>query len=275
MSPVELWTGVGVIASAGAFIVLERRFPYNPGQGLAREGFWNDLILYCIVQSYVMGVVIGRVVQWIDASTGEISRLHLVSGWSIGAQLACFLVIHDLYIYLFHRWQHRSPLLWRLHEAHHSVKNVDWLSGVRSHALEILINQTVEFLPLVVLGASPTVIVLKGAVSAVWGMFIHSNLDIRMGRLQYVVNGPEMHRWHHADDLRVHDRNFSTKLAIWDWLFGTAFLPDPGQEKAQRYGLADVDYPEAFPAGYFMQQAIPFLPRHAAPSAAPAETVPE
>jgi sterol desaturase/sphingolipid hydroxylase (fatty acid hydroxylase superfamily) len=35
------------------------------------------------------------------------------------------------------RLQHRSPLLWRIHEAHHSVEDIDWVAGSRSHALEI------------------------------------------------------------------------------------------------------------------------------------------
>jgi len=78
-----------------------------------------------------------------------------LSDWPLAAQLGFFLVTHDLYIYLFHRLQHSSSLLWRIHEAHHSVREVDWLAGTRSHALEILINQTIEFLPMTLLGAAP------------------------------------------------------------------------------------------------------------------------
>jgi sterol desaturase/sphingolipid hydroxylase (fatty acid hydroxylase superfamily) len=164
-------------------------------------------------------------------------------------------VTHDLYIYLFHRWQHRSPFLWRFHEAHHSNPDVDWLSGARSHALEILVNQTIEFAPIVLLGAAPEVAVWKGSISAIWGMFIHSNLDVRLGILQRVINGPEMHRWHHSRDRDAWGKNFATKLAIWDWLAGTAFLPDPRVRKAGRYGLDDRSYP----AGFLAQQRRAFL----------------
>jgi sterol desaturase/sphingolipid hydroxylase (fatty acid hydroxylase superfamily) len=269
MTSIQTWTLVAIGAFAAAFAWFESRYPYNPGQGLFRAGFWNDLVLYCFVQSYALGVIIAHLVSWLDASTG-LSRLHVVSAWSVPAQLAFFIVTHDLYIYFFHRWQHRSPTLWRLHEAHHSARAVDWLSGVRSHSLEILINQTVEFAPLVLLGASPDVIVLKGAVSAIWGMFIHANIDMRLGVLQYVFNGPEMHRWHHADDRRVHQKNFSTKLALWDWLFGTAFFPDRDREKAANYGLADRTYPEDFPVGYFVHHVVAFEPHGGSePEAAP------
>jgi sterol desaturase/sphingolipid hydroxylase (fatty acid hydroxylase superfamily) len=92
----------------------------------------------------------------------HLSRLHLVSAWPVWLQVAFFLVVHDLYIYGFHRWQHSSPVLWRLHEAHHSMRQIDWLAGARSHAFEILVNQTVEFAPMVLLGAPPEVPLIKG-----------------------------------------------------------------------------------------------------------------
>lgn len=259
MNQLELATFVCVALAGGVFALLERRFPYNSDHTFARTGFWIDIVLYCFVQSYVMGILIGRLIAWLDLRTGW-SHLGLVSGWPLAGQVAFFVATHDLYIYGFHRLQHASPFLWRLHEAHHSVPQVDWLSGVRSHAFEILINQTVEFAPIVLLGASPAVAAIKGAISAIWGMFIHSNLDVRLGKLQYVVNGPEMHRWHHATDPRARSKNFSTKLAIWDWIFGTAYFPDPRVQKASNYGLDYTTYPERFPFDYFVQQARVFRP---------------
>jgi len=255
----ELWTFGAVVFAGAGLLLLERRFPYNKGQPVLRTGFWIDVVLYGFVQSYVMGIVIARLIQALDTHTG-FSRLGPVSAWPIGAQLAFFLVIHDLYIYGFHRLQHATPFLWRVHEAHHSVPQVDWLSGVRSHTLEILINQTIEFAPIVLLGAPPAVAALKGTISAIWGMFIHSNLDVRLGKLQWIINGPEMHRWHHATDPQAYNKNFATKLAIWDWMFGTAFFPSPAVRKADTYGLDYVQYPEHFPLDYFVQQAYAFRP---------------
>lgn len=272
MTRLELWTLAAVVLAGATFTLLERWIPYNQGQRVLRTGYWIDIVLYCFVQSYVMGVLIGRLILWLDARTG-LSRLGLVSAWPIAGQLAFFLVTHDLYIYGFHRLQHRTPFLWRLHEAHHSVPQVDWLSGVRSHAFEILVNQTIEFAPIVLLGAPPVVAALKGTISAIWGMLIHSNLDIRLGKLQYVINGPEMHRWHHATDPEAYDKNFSTKLAVWDWLFGTAYFPDPKVRKAHAYGLTYVEYPERFPLDYFVQQAYAFR-RRVDPAAGPPDAEP-
>lgn len=240
-----------VVASAFAISGLERLFPYNREQKLLRPGFWTDLIGYGVIQGYALGYAIAYLIEFIDSHTG-ISRLQLVSSWPLWVQCAFFFVVHDFYIYAFHRLQHRNKYLWRLHEAHHSGRDVDWLSGTRSHALEILINQTIEFAPIVLLGAAPEVALFKGVIDAVWGMYIHSNLDVRTGALQYVLNGPEMHRWHHAKNLTEPGANFATKLAIWDWMFGTAYRPP---RKAESYGLWS---DEPFPTGFIQQQLYAF-----------------
>lgn len=241
-----------IVLASFVYVALERLFPYDRGQKIFREGFFTDLFWYGIVQGLLLGQGITMLIRWVDDSSG-LSRLQIVSDWPLWAQFLLFLVTHDLYIYLFHRLQHRSPLLWRTHEAHHSVRDVDWMAGTRSHPLEILINQTIEFLPIALLGAAPEMAAIKATVDAVWGMYIHSNIDVRSGRLQYLINGPEMHRWHHAIDMR--DRNFSTKLAIWDFLFGTAYLPV--DKKPAGYGL-DIEH---YPKDYFRQLLWAFLPR--------------
>ena len=252
LNSLRIVLGVVVVAGALTLIFLERRFPYTPGQRFFREGFWNDFFWYTLFQSFVMGLIISFVIEWIDGGTG-LSRVTWIREWPLWVQLLLFIVTHDFYIYWFHRLQHSSAVLWRTHEAHHSVRDVDWIGGMRSHAVEIFINQTVEFVPLILLG-SPEVAVLKGAVDALWGMYIHSNIDVRSGWLQYVINGPEMHRWHHADQTEAYNTNYSTKLAIWDWLFGTAFFPR--NRNPLKYGLSDVDYP----GGYFRQFLFMFRP---------------
>lgn len=243
-----------IVGGALVLIGLERLFPYDPRQRLLRQGFWTDLVGYGLVQSYLLGLCISAIITWLDRQTG-LSRLALVSEWPLLGQVGFFLVLHDFYIYWFHRLQHHSNVLWRTHEAHHSGDDVDWLSGTRSHSLEILINQTIEFAPIALLGAAPEVPLIKATLDALWGMYIHSNLNVHTGRLQYLINGPEMHRWHHARDLAPPGKNFSTKLAIWDWLFGTAHLP---ATKPSGYGYDDLGYPRTGPWAWLAQHVYAF-----------------
>jgi sterol desaturase/sphingolipid hydroxylase (fatty acid hydroxylase superfamily) len=254
--PLTVLAPLLIVGAALVFIALERWFPYDRRQRLLRPGLVDDLVFYGLLQSYLVGSVIAAVIAALDRGTGW-SRLQLVAGWPIWTQVAFFVVTHDLYIYLFHRLQHRNRWLWRIHEAHHATDDVDWISGARSHPLEILINQTIEFAPIILLGAAPEVALWKGVIGSVWGMYIHSNIDVRSGSMQRFINGPEMHRWHHASE--IVDVNFATKLAIWDWLFGTAYHPGfdtaaDARRKPRRYGLTDGD----FPRGYLRQVAHAF-----------------
>jgi sterol desaturase/sphingolipid hydroxylase (fatty acid hydroxylase superfamily) len=249
MSSAEKFSTLLIILAALIFIIFERIFPYTKGQKILREGFFDDFAMYTIAQNYVLSIIIfSGVIYFIDNSTG-ISRLKLFSYLPVWTQLVFFTLTHDLYIYWMHRWMHKNKWLWRIHEAHHSPKKVDWLSGSRSHPLEILLNQTIEFAPIILLGSPAEVIAYKGLISAVWGMYIHSNIDIRSGMVQKVINGPEMHRWHHSTG-KGRNRNFATKFAFWDWIFGTAYLPEI---KVNEYGLKTY-----FPAHYFKQTLFAF-----------------
>lgn len=245
-----------VAVFAGLVVWLSIRYPYRDQKLVDRPWFWNDLVCYAVVQSAALGALIAALVLVVDDRTGW-SRLHLVSGWPIAVQVIGFLVAHDLFMYGLHRLTHRLDVMWRLHEAGHSVEDVDLVSGLRSHPFEILINQTIEFGTMVFLGAAPEAIAIKGFLSLAWGIWLHHNIAIRTGWLQYIINGAEMHRWHHHP-AHMHT-NFSTKFAIWDWLFGTAYLPR--DRVCDRYGL---DNPE-FPGGWLRQSLALFrrVPRSA------------
>ena len=122
MSSAELLSTIIIAGAAIFFIIVERIWPYTKGQKVLREGFFDDLALYTIAQSYILGILIFTyIINFIDTSTG-ISRLQLFRNVPIWIQLIFFLVTHDLYIYWMHRWQHKNKYLWRIHEAHHSPK---------------------------------------------------------------------------------------------------------------------------------------------------------
>ncbi|HEY4788973.1 MAG TPA: sterol desaturase family protein, partial [Bacteroidales bacterium] len=168
---------------------------------------------------------------------------------------------HDFYIYWFHRLQHHNKWLWRTHEAHHSGREIDWLAGSRSHFLEIMINQTIEFIPIFFLLDNHTaafVYPVKALLDAVWGMWIHANINVKSGKLQYIINGPEMHQWHHGNHEEVFYKNFSTKLAVWDWIFGTGYLPNLKPLKAYFIKPAMFGLPYSFPREYFTQTVYSF-----------------
>jgi sterol desaturase/sphingolipid hydroxylase (fatty acid hydroxylase superfamily) len=238
------------------FIVTwERISPYRKGLPLFREGFWIDLIWYTIIQSYFLKILIfDFIIKPIQLSF-DWSKFNLISNWSLTSQVLFFLITHDFYIYWFHRFQHANKFFWRTHEAHHSGKEVDFLAGSRSHVVEIIINQTIEFAPIILLlkpEQAAMVLPIKALLDATFGMFIHANIKVKMGKLKYIFNSPELHLWHHANYREVFHANFSTKFSFWDYLFGTVYYPDHHiGNKCENWGLY-YDYPK----DYFMQHAF-------------------
>jgi sterol desaturase/sphingolipid hydroxylase (fatty acid hydroxylase superfamily) len=236
-----------IVAWALLIIVLERKFPYE-AQPFFRREFWTDLVWFSTVFSVLMGWLAYKFgIPAIDALTGW-STSRGIRDWPIWIQVGVSLLTHDLFIYTFHRAMHRNRFLWRIHEAHHSTPDVDWVGGSRGHVIENMITGTAELAPIVFFMA-PEVAAIKSVIDACWGMWIHANIDWSLGKLKYVINGPYMHRWHHARE--VHDVNFATKFAFWDWLLGTAYLPTG--LKPQSYGL-DVEWPQ----NIVLQQAFAF-----------------
>lgn len=241
------------VVSALSFTLLERIRPYRKGLPIFREGYWTDLVWYTLIQSAFLSVLILNMIIPAAESYFQLSPEGYLSHWPVWALWLLFLLTHDFYMYWFHRLQHHSKVLWRTHEAHHSVQEVDFLAGGRSHVLEIIINQTIEFAPIFFLldaEKAGQVAALKAMTDSTYGMFIHANLDIRLGWLGYIFNGPHMHQWHHAEHKEVYYANYSTKFAFFDWIFGTYFNPN---YTPKVWGL-----PYDFPKDYFAQHVFAF-----------------
>lgn len=236
----------------GLIIVWERVRPYRAGLPFFRDGFWVDLVWYTLIQSYFLKILIFDYIIEPLKGAYHWESITFVSQMPVWGQVLFFLVTHDLYIYLFHRFQHSNKLFWRTHEAHHSGKEVDFLEGSRSHIVEIIINQSIEFAPIILLGADPAVVPIKALLDAMFGMFIHANIDVNIGPLKYIINTPTLHQWHHANYREVFHANFATKFSFFDYLFGTVY--DPGKkpaDKPEAWGLY-YDYPK----DYFLQHAF-------------------
>lgn len=73
----------------------------------------------------------------------------------------------------------------------------------------------------------------------------HANLPWTWGPRRVFVS-PVYHHWHHSTDPAAVDRNFAGVLVLWDWLFGTPYLP--AGKPPQGYGVAGGGVPEG-PAG--------------------------
>lgn len=137
---------------------------------------------------------------------------------------------YDFFYYWFHRLQHTSPLMWRFHEVHHSLREMNAWNSYHHWSEEIL------RIPFVII---PTSILFKFeqgylpaiifSVMAFHGVFVHTNTKVNFGILRYFVADNRFHRIHHSIERRHWGRNFGSFSTFWDVIFRTAVMPEKGQ----------------------------------------------
>jgi lathosterol oxidase len=266
------------LVSLAAFHLLERVLPpILPGYrtGPARKGWVADMISTMVNGSGL--TVVTRVVAYLVLL--RIPMLHDVLGdWSWGAQFALFFLVDDFARYALHVAYHRVPWLWRVHRVHHAETHMDALSQLRVHVGEAAIKSVLIALPFQVLGLRHDVLAVYLAIDVVKGFWHHANFATYAGPLNYLFVTAELHWWHHAAEGPGAGANFGNKLALWDWLFGTAYWPR-GQWP-ERIGVVGM---EAFPRDWIGQlksarysdEALIARLAEQRPAATPAEAVPQ
>ncbi len=134
------------------------------------------------------------------------------------------LILLDLWIYIWHRLNHVTPILWRFHETHHLDEFLDATSAVRFHPGELILSAGART-AIILLAAIPisSVLVFETLVLAST-IFHHSNLRLPGGlerALRVFIVTPSHHWVHHHARRADTDSNYATILTVWDRLFGT------------------------------------------------------
>lgn len=242
------------------FIVLERLWPRDAKQRFFRPGLATDLV-YIVLNGHWLGVglalftePLARAFDGALAAHGAPIHLRVAAAWPWWAQLLVAFVAMDLVQWSIHNLLHRVPALWELHKVHHSIRTMDFWGSMRFHFGEIVVYKSLQYVPLALLGFDGTALFVVAVLSTAIGHLNHANLRLRMGPLRYVLNGPEMHVWHHAHpSAGPINVNFAINLAVWDWLFRTAYLP--GDDSVPRaLGFEGI---ESFPRDPLRQELWP------------------
>lgn len=238
------------------FVPLERLFGARKGQPALRRHWQLDLA-YVFANGIVIRLGLTFIVlAALAASPGLVPAAvrHAVQAQPVWLQLAELLLISDLIFYLCHRLFHAVPMLWRFHQVHHSIEEMDWLAAHRIHPVDQILCKGASILPIFALGFSPAAIGIYALAYHLHTLLLHANLRLGFGPLRWLFTSPNFHHWHHCRDREAWDRNFGTQLALWDFLFGTAYLPQG--RTADRFGIAD-----PVPASYAGQLVHPFRRR--------------
>ncbi len=253
-----------LLGVTAAFLIWERANPWRRQQRFVREDFFLDafyLFFNFFGFSLIGFAAVSDVAQAVTtdglAAVG-IENLVAVSVASlpVAAQLVLMFVLRDFIHYFIHRLLHRAPWLWRFHQVHHSVREMGVAAHLRFHWMETVVYRALEFIPLSLFGFGIDDFFFVHAISLSIGHFNHSNVRLPLGPLRYIFNSPQMHIWHHARVLTPGartGRNFGLSLSLWDYLFGTADVPNDGRD--EELGFDGID---SYPRGLFSQMVEPF-----------------
>lgn len=236
----------------------ERLWPYRrtwqpDTADVACDGAY--MLLVQILLPYVLALMLVLAGAWIVVATGGAPHGLWPHAWPVAVQVIVMMLAADFARYWLHRAMHALRPLWRLHAVHHVPDKLYWLNVGRFHPLEKALQYLLDAAPFVLLGVSPEVLSLYFVFYAINGFFQHSNCRVRLGWLNALVAGPELHRWHHAKPPQTCDVNFGNNLIVWDLLFGTRYLPR--RRSVRRLGIAGW----SVPTGFWQQMASPFLSR--------------
>lgn len=134
--------------------------------------------------------------------------------------LLTFLISEFAY-YWYHRFSHELPILWTIHHTHHSSPWMNLTTALRLNWIGKFIGP-VFFLPFVLLGLSPEVMVACLTVGLLYQFFLHTEAIGKLGLVEgKIFNTPSSHRVHHGSNERYIDKNYGAVLIIFDRLFGT------------------------------------------------------
>jgi sterol desaturase/sphingolipid hydroxylase (fatty acid hydroxylase superfamily) len=203
------------------------------------------------------------VVTGITKLFGSPSNEPLQSSWaSLTTETVTYVIAFDLGYWLHHWAFHRFTWLWEFHKPHHSAQVLNIFTSIRAHPLE-------EFL---------TAILIAVTTSLVHGIFLYLNgtsayyaqigghnvlmLIFYMtfyhlrhtqiwlpvtGFWGHVIQSPAHHQLHHSTNPRHYNKNFGFCLSLWDWVFGTLYIPEKHEKLTFGIGEEGTKYNKLIP----------------------------
>ena len=215
--------------------------------------FVFGLILGWAVLSYQ--VLTNHVIDFLVAAFGAPQPTSLPEFFSRAAITLALFLAYELGYWLHHYLAHKVPVLWEFHKVHHTASVLTPLTVFRVHPVDTLL-----LLNILAIATAVT----NGAMNYAFGsttyqyaltdrniilvLFIHAYIHLQhthlwisfRGVLGRIFLSPAHHQVHHSSNPIHFDKNLGSTLAIWDWLFGTLYVPKKEPEKLH-FGVDHAD----------------------------------
>ena len=212
---------------------------------------------YFYFNVFAFGIVFGwAVLSYVMVSRGVADVLAATFGPRQASGLPVFVIrsvttvavflAYELGYWLNHYLSHRIAFLWEFHKVHHSATVLTPLTNFRVHPVYmcIFLNIVAVFTgtasgigdyafgqPTAQYGLSENNIILVFFIY-LYVHLQHSQLWISFtGWLGHLFMSPAHHQIHHSRDPAHFNKNLGSCLAVWDWAFGTLYVPAAEPEK--------------------------------------------
>ena len=201
----------------------------------------------------VAALVYGGLTQVFGAVDGPAYNSILVGvTWAVALFLA-----YEFAYWIDHYLSHNISVLWEFHKVHHTAEVLSPLTNFRVHPVDSLV-----FMNIIALCNGATAGVLHWLFGAgpvkleifnhttmialavtVFAQLQHTHIWIAFtgvwGRL---ILSPAHHQIHHSIDTRHHNKNLGNLIAVFDWAFGTLYVPSKKRQKLV-FGLSGAGAP--------------------------------
>ncbi len=184
------------------------------------------------IMAFLVVVVVGEtwkilLLQGVDLLLGTELAFPTLRGLTSIVKIFLGVVLADFCLYWVHRAMHR-PTLWPTHLFHHSIEQLWWLSGSRTSATHLLLFAVPQVLiGYYLLAFTPAEAGVGFSIGVVVNIWIHTNLWVNLGPVEWLIITPNFHRVHHGAR-GLSNRNFGFVFTLWDRIFGT--YVDPRQQ---------------------------------------------
>lgn len=218
------WPLLVLVGFYASLFVLERCYPLRKASqsGCYRVG--TNLMMTMIV----IIVVQFSVLPTVEATMAFSKHYHLglIPLLSLSAPTAFVLgfLLLDLSFYYWHRFNHKTALLWRFHNVHHVDQVLDVTTAMRFHWGEIAYSSIFRFIQLILLGVTPITLFIYEFIFQLCTYFHHSNIRLPKHLdkcLAYLMITPCIHGIHHSNYRQETDSNYGVIFSFWDRLHGS------------------------------------------------------
>jgi len=216
----QIVKSAGFVAAFALATTLQHVRPHS-----ASPGSWRTNAVLWLGNAAVLGLVCGgcacAVSTWASGEGLGLFNLRATPAWlSIPVSIALL----DAVSYAWHRANHRLPVLWRFHQAHHSDPQFTVTTALRFHPGELLLALPVRLAAVLILGVPVVGLIAFEVVFAFANLWEHGDIDLPgpvEDALAMLIITPAMHRRHHSVESRLLNSNYGTIFSVWDRLFSS------------------------------------------------------